>query len=88
MLTIQLGVGVGMGVGVGIGIGIEEAFVRFRAHAYAHERRLVDVVARRLRFPPPAQIRSRAATTLMAALAALNTPRRMNCALPAPSWRG
>ncbi|MFF1674722.1 ANTAR domain-containing protein [Streptomyces sp. NPDC058256] len=42
MLTVQLGVG------------IEEAFVRLRAHAYAHERRLADVaadlVARRLRF--------------------------------------
>ncbi|MFD4523815.1 ANTAR domain-containing protein [Streptomyces sp. NPDC058470] len=42
MLTVQLGVG------------IEEAFVRLRAHAYAHERRLADVaadvVARRLLF--------------------------------------
>jgi len=38
-----------------LGIGIEEAFVRLRAHAYAHGRRLADVaadlVARRLRFP-------------------------------------
>ncbi|WP_371542877.1 ANTAR domain-containing protein [Streptomyces sp. NBC_00554] len=46
MLTVQLGVG------------IEEAFVRLRAHAYAHERRLADVaadlVARRLRFSPGA----------------------------------
>ncbi|MFC9844017.1 ANTAR domain-containing protein [Streptomyces sp. NPDC060223] len=44
MLTVQLGVGV------------EEAFVRLRAHAYAHERRLADVaadlVARRLLFSP------------------------------------
>jgi hypothetical protein len=47
MLTVQLGVG------------IEEAFVRLRAHAYAHERRLADVaadlVARRLRFSPGAE---------------------------------
>jgi hypothetical protein len=38
-----------------IGVGIEEAFVRLRAHAYAHSRRLSDVAAdvvnRRLRFP-------------------------------------
>lgn len=44
MLTLQLGVG------------IEEAFVRLRAYAYAHGRRLAevaaDVVARRLRFTP------------------------------------
>ncbi|MFZ3468728.1 GAF and ANTAR domain-containing protein [Streptomyces sp. 4.24] len=44
MLTVQLGVG------------IEEAFVRLRAHAYAHGRRLAEVaaevVARRLRFTP------------------------------------
>ncbi|MEV7340678.1 ANTAR domain-containing protein [Streptomyces sp. NPDC093544] len=44
MLTVQLGVGV------------EEAFIRLRAHAYAHERRLTDVaadlVARRLLFSP------------------------------------
>jgi hypothetical protein len=44
MLTVQLGVG------------IEEAFIRLRAHAYAHGRRLAevaaDVVARRLSFPP------------------------------------
>jgi hypothetical protein len=42
MLTVQLGVGV------------EEAFVRLRAHAYAHGRRLADVaadvVSRRLQF--------------------------------------
>lgn len=41
-----------------LGVGIEEAFVRLRAHAYAHGRRLAevadDVVARRLRFPPDA----------------------------------
>ncbi|WP_405725340.1 GAF and ANTAR domain-containing protein [Streptomyces sp. NBC_01537] len=39
-----------------LGVGLEEAFVRLRAHAYAHGRRLADVaadvVARRLRFPP------------------------------------
>ncbi|MFF3456733.1 GAF and ANTAR domain-containing protein [Streptomyces sp. NPDC002730] len=44
MLTVQLEVG------------IEEAFIRLRAHAYAHGRRLAevaaDVVARRLQFPP------------------------------------
>ncbi|MFF3325306.1 ANTAR domain-containing protein [Streptomyces sp. NPDC002889] len=44
MLTVQLGVG------------IEEAFIRLRAHAYAHGRRLAevaaDVVARRLCFHP------------------------------------
>ncbi|MFF4426727.1 GAF and ANTAR domain-containing protein [Streptomyces sp. NPDC001549] len=44
MLTVQLGVD------------IEEAFIRLRAYAYTHERRLAevaaDVVARRLRFPP------------------------------------
>jgi hypothetical protein len=38
-----------------LGVGLEEAFVRLRAHAYAHGRRLADVaadvVARRLRFP-------------------------------------
>lgn len=38
-----------------LGVGIEEAFIRLRAHAYAHGRRLADVaddvVARRLRFP-------------------------------------
>ncbi|MDX6350447.1 MAG: hypothetical protein QOF84_5237 [Streptomyces sp.] len=37
-----------------LGVGIEDAFVRLRAHAYAHGRRLADVaadvVARRLRF--------------------------------------
>ncbi|MWA08259.1 ANTAR domain-containing protein [Streptomyces sp. BA2] len=47
MLTVQLGVG------------IEEAFVRLRAHAYAHGRRLTgvsdDVVAGRLRFSPDAE---------------------------------
>jgi hypothetical protein len=41
-----------------LGVGIEEAFVRLRAHAYAHGRRLAevaaDVVARRLRFAPDA----------------------------------
>ena len=39
-----------------IGVGIEEAFIRLRAHAYAHNRRIsevaADVVGRRLRFPP------------------------------------
>ncbi|MCX4824533.1 GAF and ANTAR domain-containing protein [Streptomyces sp. NBC_01142] len=44
MLTVQLDAG------------IEEAFIRLRAYAYAHGRRLAevadDVVARRLRFPP------------------------------------
>jgi hypothetical protein len=44
MLTVQ------------IGVGIEEAFIRLRAYAYAHGRRLsevaADVVSRRLRFPP------------------------------------
>ncbi|MEY9965246.1 hypothetical protein ABIA33_003288 [Streptacidiphilus sp. MAP12-16] len=39
-----------------LGVGIEEAFIRLRAHAYAHGRRLTevaeDVVARRLRFHP------------------------------------
>lgn len=44
MLTVQLGVG------------IEEAFIRLRAYAYAHDRRLSevaeDVLARRLRFSP------------------------------------
>ncbi|WP_371749893.1 ANTAR domain-containing protein [Streptomyces sp. NBC_01283] len=44
MLTVQLGVG------------IDEAFMRLRAHAYAHGRRLTvvsaDVVAHRLRFSP------------------------------------
>ncbi|MGW5399220.1 GAF and ANTAR domain-containing protein [Streptomyces sp. NPDC003952] len=44
MLTVQLGVD------------IEEAFLRLRAYAYAHGRRLAevaaDVVARRLRLPP------------------------------------
>ena len=44
MLTVQ------------IGVGIEEAFIRLRAHAYAHGRRIsevaADVVSRRLRFPP------------------------------------
>ena len=38
-----------------IGVGIEEAFVRLRAYAYTHDRRLsevaADVVGRRLRFP-------------------------------------
>ncbi|MFD9483299.1 ANTAR domain-containing protein [Streptomyces sp. NPDC059991] len=47
MLTVQLGVGV------------EEAFVRLRAHAYAHGRRLTvvaaDVVAGRLRFSRDAE---------------------------------
>ncbi|WP_225987475.1 ANTAR domain-containing protein [Streptomyces spectabilis] len=47
MLTVQLGVG------------IDEAFVRLRAYAYAHGRRLTavaaDVVARRLRFSPGAE---------------------------------
>ncbi|WP_354380138.1 ANTAR domain-containing protein [Streptomyces sp. PvR034] len=47
MLTVQLGVG------------IEEAFLRLRAHAYAHGLRLTtvaaDVVSRRLRFHPDAE---------------------------------
>jgi hypothetical protein len=38
-----------------LGVGIEEAFVRLRAYAYAHEQRLTevarDIVARRLRLP-------------------------------------
>ncbi|WP_327251429.1 GAF and ANTAR domain-containing protein [Streptomyces sp. NBC_01244] len=41
---------------VQLGVRIEEAFVRLRAYAYAHERRLAevaaDLVARRLRFGP------------------------------------
>ncbi|MFF4804048.1 ANTAR domain-containing protein [Streptomyces sp. NPDC001351] len=44
---------------VQLGVGIEEAFVRLRAYAYAHGRRLADVaadvVARQLRFPPDAE---------------------------------
>ncbi|MEU8137022.1 GAF and ANTAR domain-containing protein [Streptodolium elevatio] len=39
-----------------LGVGIDEAYIRLRAHAYAHERRLADVardvVARTLRFTP------------------------------------
>lgn len=39
-----------------LGVGIDEAFIRLRAHAYAHGRRLADVardvVARTLRFTP------------------------------------
>ncbi len=39
-----------------LGVGITEAFVRLRAYAYAHDRRLADVaraiVARRLRLHP------------------------------------
>jgi ANTAR domain len=39
-----------------LGVGIEEAFVRLRGYAYAHDRRLIDVardiVARRLRLGP------------------------------------
>jgi hypothetical protein len=39
-----------------LGSGIEEAFVRLRAYAYAHDRRLTevarDIVARRLRLGP------------------------------------
>jgi hypothetical protein len=38
-----------------LGVGIEEAFLRLRAYAYAHERRLTevarDIVGRRLRLP-------------------------------------
>ncbi|MFC8202049.1 ANTAR domain-containing protein [Streptomyces sp. NPDC057298] len=38
-----------------LGVGLQEAFIRLRAHAYSHGRRLADVaadvVARRLRFP-------------------------------------
>jgi hypothetical protein len=46
-----------------LGVGIAEAFVRLRAYAYAHDRRLADVaraiVARRLRLhPDPAQPRT------------------------------
>lgn len=41
-------------VSVQLGIGIEDAFIRLRGHAYAHDRSLTDVardvVARRLRF--------------------------------------
>ena len=41
-----------------LGVGIAEAFVRLRAYAYAHDRRLSDlasdIVARRLRNPPTA----------------------------------
>jgi hypothetical protein len=43
-------------VSVQLGVVVEEAFLRLRAHAYAHDRRLTevadDVVARRLRFSP------------------------------------
>jgi hypothetical protein len=43
-------------ISVQLGVGVEEALVRLRAHAYAHERRLAevarDVVERRLRFSP------------------------------------
>jgi hypothetical protein len=39
-----------------LGVGMAEAFVRLRAHAYAHDRRLGDlardVVARRVRLSP------------------------------------
>ena len=39
-----------------LGVGIEEAFVRLRAYAYAHDKRLADVahdlVARTLRLGP------------------------------------
>jgi hypothetical protein len=39
-----------------LGVGIEEAFIRLRAYAYAHDRRLADlardIVARRLRLGP------------------------------------
>jgi len=39
-----------------LGVGIAEAFIRLRAHAYAHDRRLSDlardIVARRLRLLP------------------------------------
>jgi hypothetical protein len=39
-----------------LGVGIAEAFIRLRAYAYAHDRRLSelarDIVARRLRLPP------------------------------------
>jgi hypothetical protein len=39
-----------------LGVGIAEAFLRLRAHAYAHDRRLSDlareIVARRLRLLP------------------------------------
>ena len=49
MLTEQLGVGIG------------EAFLRLRAHAYAHDRRLSDlardIVARRLRLLPDPDLR-------------------------------
>ncbi|MGW0660921.1 GAF and ANTAR domain-containing protein [Streptodolium elevatio] len=42
-------------------VGIDEAFIRLRAHAYAHERRLADVardvVARTLRFTPDSPAR-------------------------------
>ena len=39
-----------------LGVGITEAFIRLRAYAYAHDRRLADlardIVARRLRLHP------------------------------------
>jgi hypothetical protein len=39
-----------------LGVGITEAFIRLRAYAYAHDRRLSDlardIVARRLRLRP------------------------------------
>ena len=39
-----------------LGVGMAEAFVRLRAHAYAHDRRLGDlardIVARRVRLSP------------------------------------
>ena len=39
-----------------LGVGIAEAFIRLRAYAYAHDRRLSDlardIVARRLRLRP------------------------------------
>jgi hypothetical protein len=43
-------------ISVQAGVGVDEALVRLRAHAYAHDRRTVevarDVIARRVRFDP------------------------------------
>ncbi|MDX6363310.1 MAG: hypothetical protein QOC85_2320 [Streptomyces sp.] len=45
---------------VQLAVGLDEAFVRLRAYAYTHERRLADVaadvVAHRLRFSPDAEL--------------------------------
>jgi hypothetical protein len=43
-------------ISIQLGVGVDEALVRLRAHAYAHDRRITDVardvIARRLRFDP------------------------------------